>query len=210
MSDYTFPFDTCEKPNKKGIAQPYSALVNIINCIIILYFLSKTKNDYTKILLFFILCFELFHVFSHTIHIQGSSQIKIIHFLAYCINFSLLYFFYKYTKHKPENWFIILYILLILFDLYAFTNLNVVYFIITSALLFVFVLFYYYSLLTGQIKNKINIIFLLVIIAVCLILNEKYNCKKMIAINPNFPYHIFIEIIGIFLFYVICSTFYEL
>ena len=87
---------------------------------------------------------------------------------------------------------------------------NVVYFIITSALLFVFVLFYYYSLLTGQIKNKINIIFLLVIIAVCLILNEKYNCKKMIAINPNFPYHIFIEIIGIFLFYVICSTFYEL
>ena len=34
MSDYTFPFDTCEKPNKNGIAQPYSALfiqVKILN-----------------------------------------------------------------------------------------------------------------------------------------------------------------------------------
>ena len=26
MSEYTFPFNTCEKPNKKGIAQPYSSL----------------------------------------------------------------------------------------------------------------------------------------------------------------------------------------
>ena len=25
MSEYTFPFNTCEKPNKNGIAQPYSA-----------------------------------------------------------------------------------------------------------------------------------------------------------------------------------------
>ena len=38
MSEYTFPFDTCEKPNKNGIAQPYSAFFNIINCVIIFYF----------------------------------------------------------------------------------------------------------------------------------------------------------------------------
>jgi hypothetical protein len=32
----------------------------------------------------------------------------------------------------------------------------------------------------------------------------------MMNIYPNFPYHIFIETIGIILFYVICSNFYKL
>ena len=71
MLEYTFPFSTCEKPNKSGIAQPYSVLLNLINCIIVFYFLLKTKHNYTFILLFSILSFELFHVFSHILHIQG-------------------------------------------------------------------------------------------------------------------------------------------
>jgi len=40
--------------------------------------------------------------------------------------------------------------------------------------------------------------------------NEKYNCEKMLKIYPHFPYHIFIEILGIILFYVISSNFYKL
>ncbi len=36
---YTFPFDTCEIPNKTGIAQPYSVFFNVL----ILY--SKQKID---------------------------------------------------------------------------------------------------------------------------------------------------------------------
>ena len=94
MSEYTFPFDTCEKPNKNGIAQPYSAFFNIINCVIIFYFLLKTKQIYTFILLFSILCFELFHVFSHINHIQGSIQINITHLLTYFMNLAFFYLFY--------------------------------------------------------------------------------------------------------------------
>ena len=86
MNEYTFPFDTCEKLNKNGIAQPYSAIFNLINCIIILHFLLKTKRKYTFILLFSILCFELFHVFSHIVHIQGNIQINITHLLTYFMN----------------------------------------------------------------------------------------------------------------------------
>ena len=29
MNEYTFPFNTCEKINKNGIAQPYSSLFKI-------------------------------------------------------------------------------------------------------------------------------------------------------------------------------------
>ena len=46
MSDYTFPFDTCEKPNKKGIAQPYSFFFNFISTLIIIYFLCQTRHFY--------------------------------------------------------------------------------------------------------------------------------------------------------------------
>jgi len=210
MSEYTFPFNTCEKPNKNGIAQPYSSLLNLINCIIIFYFLCKTKHNYTLLLLFFILCFELFHVFSHSIHILGSIQINITHMLSYCINIAFLFFFYNYTKKLPTIWFIILYLLLIFFDIYTFCNMDVFYYIFSQALLFLSVLFYYYPILTKNIKNIINIIFILVLLIIILFLNEKYNCEKMMSIYPNFPYHILIEIIGIFLFYIICSNFYKL
>jgi len=210
MNEYTFPFSTCEKPNKNGIAQPYSSLINLVNCLIIFYFLLKTKQNYTFILLFCTLCFELFHVFSHSIHISGSIQINITHMLSYCINFAFLFFFYNYTKKLPSTWFIAIYLLLILFDIYAFCNMNVVYYIFTQALLFLAVLFYYYPLLPQNIKNKINIIFFLVLLIIILFLNEKYNCEKMMSIYPYFPYHILIEIIGIILFYIICSNFYNL
>ena len=84
---------------------------------------------------------------------------------------------------------------------------NVVYYIFTQALLFLSILFYYYPLFTINIKENINTIFILVLIIIMLFINEKNNCKKMMSYNPNFPYHILIEIIGIFLFYIICTTF---
>jgi hypothetical protein len=210
MSEYTFPFSTCEKPNKIGIAQPYSSVLNLINCIIILYFLLKTKQSYTFILFFVILCFELFHVFSHSIHISGPIQINITHMLSYCINFAFLFFFYNYVKKTPSTWFIIFYACLILIDIYTFWNLNVVYYIFCQALLFSSVLLYYYPFLNKNIKANISIVFFLVTLIIILFLNEKYNCEKMMSVYPDFPYHSLIEIIGICLFYIICSTFYKL
>ena len=87
---------------------------------------------------------------------------------------------------------------------------NVVYYIFSQALLFLSVLLYYYPLLPKSIKSKIHIIFVLITVIIILFLNEKYNCEKMMRIYPDFPYHIFIEIVGIVLFYIICSTFYRL
>jgi hypothetical protein len=210
MSEYTFPFSTCEKPNKHGIAQPYSSLLNLINCLIIFYFLLQVEQSYTFILLFCILCFELFHVFSHSIHIPGSIQINITHMLSYCINFAFLLFFYNYMKILPSMWFIAFYIFLIFCDIYTFFNMNVVYYIFSQAILFLSVLFYYYPLLSKKIKDKIHVIFFFVLLIVILFLNEKYNCEKMMSVYPDFPYHILIEIVGLFLFYIICSTFYKL
>ena len=210
MSEYTFPFNTCEKPNKNGIAQPYSAFFNLINCLIIFYFLLKTKENYTFILLFSILCFELFHSFSHIMHITGSMQTNITHILTYFINFAFLFFFYCYTNKFPSYEFVFYLIALICFDIYSLFYLSVVFYIFSQAIIMISLLLYYFPLLPKFIQTSVYQIIFFVCIIILLFLNEKYNCEKMLKIYPYFPYHIFIEIIGIVLFYIICSSFYKL
>ena len=210
MNEYTFPFNTCEKTNKKGIAQPYSVLFNVINCLVILYFLLKTEKNYTFILLFSILCFELFHVFSHAIHIKGSIQINITHMLTYFMNLAFFYVFYCYTNTLPSYVFIFYLILLIYFDIYSIFNLTIIYYLLSQSVIFISLLVYYFPLLPKSIQTSIYQIIFFVVIIILLFLNEKYNCKKMLDIYQHFPYHIIIEIIGIILFYIICSSFYKL
>jgi len=210
MSEYTFPFNTCEKPNKTGVSQPYSALFNFINCVIISYFLLKTKKWHTFILLLSILCFECFHLFSHIIHIKGNIQTNITHILTYIINFSFFYTFYVYTKKLPSYEFIFYLASLICFDIYSLFYLPIVFYIASQAIIMISLLLYYIALLPEFIQNSVYQIICCVVVIILLFLNEKYNCKKMLDIYPNFPYHIFIEIIGILLFYIICSNFYKL
>ena len=210
MSEYTFPFNTCEKVNKNGIAQPYSLFFNLINCIIILYFLLQTKNNYTFMLLFSILCFEVFHSFSHIVHIKGSIQLNIIHLLTYLINFAFFYLFYSYTKKFPNKIFILYLIGLVCLDIYSLFNLTIIYYLSTQSIIFISLLLYYYRLLPKIIQNCIYQLILLIGFVILLVLNETYNCERMLAFYPHFPYHIFIEITGIVFFYVICSNFYKL
>ena len=210
MSEYTFPFNTCEKVNKNGIAQPYSLFFNLINCIIILYFLLQTKNNYTFMLLFSILCFELFHSFSHIVHIKGSIQLNIIHLLTYLINFAFFYLFYSYTKKFPNKFFILYLIVLVCLDIYSLFNLTIIYYLSTQSIIFISLLLYYYRLLPKIIQNSIYQLILLIGLVILLVLNETYNCERMLEFYPHFPYHIFIEITGIVFFYVICSNFYKL
>ena len=210
MSEYTFPFNTCEKVNKNGIAQPYSLFFNLINCIIILYFLLQTKNNYTFMLLFLILCFELFHSFSHIVHIKGSIQLNIIHLLTYLINFAFFYLFYSYTKKFPNKIFILYLIVLVCLDIYSLFNLTIIYYLSTQSIIFISLLLYYYRLLPKIIQNCIYQLILLIGFVILLVLNETYNCERMLEFYPHFPYHIFIEITGIVFFYVICSNFYKL
>ena len=211
MSEYIFPFNTCEKPNKNGLArQPYSSLFNLINCIIIFYFLLYTKNTHTFILLFSILCFEIFHSFSHIIHIRGSIQTNIVHILTYCMNLSLFYVFYSYTKKLPSNVFILYILTLVFFDIYSLFNLSLFFYILSQAIITISLLLYYFPLLPKFIKKSIYQIIFFIVIGMVLVANESYNCQKMLSFYPHFPYHIFIEIIIIILFYIICSNFYKL
>jgi hypothetical protein len=210
MSEYTFPFNTCEKPSKSGIAQPYSAFFNLINCFVIFYFLLKTKKNYTFILLFSIFCFELFHLFSHIVHMQGSMQINITHSLTYFMNFAFFYAFYCYTNQLPSYAFLFYLVFLVCFDIFSFLNLTIIYYLLSQSVIYISLLLYYFPLLPKFIQTSVYQIIFCVGMIVLLFLNETYHCEKMIAIYPEFPFHIFIEITGIVLFYIISSSFYKL
>lgn len=204
-----YPFDTCEKP-QNIIAQPYSVIFNIINALIILYYLYNTHTNHSKILMFSIFLFQCVHIFSHTKHIPGTIQINITHFLSYIMNISFLYVFYKYTDVIPSNILLIVISLFIILDIYAIYNLPVSYLILTQALIFMSSLFYYHNLLPETLQNNIKYIIIVIFIIISLFVNEKINCQKMLNKYPNFPFHIFIEIFGILLFYILCSNFYML
>jgi len=209
MESYTFPFNTCEKPTNGLIAQPYSVFCNIVSCIIIIYFLNKTQNNSSKLLLFSILLFEIFHTFSHSIHLNDNSQIIITHILAYFVNLCYLIALIYYSKHLPNNIFLFYLFILILFDLYAFQKLPFIFYLFSQFFIFISLFIYYYKYFSEDIKEKIPIIFILTFLILILFINESYNCKKMLK-HSNFPYHIFIEIIAIFIVYNISNIFYQL
>lgn len=207
---YTFPFDTCEIPNKTGIAQPYSVLFNVLSCFIIIYFIFKTKNRYSFFLLFSILLFELFHTCSHSIHLKSGIQIVVTHLLAYLVNFAYFISLYNYSNIFPSIWFILYICCVIAFDIYAFINLSFMYYITSQFLIFFSLFSYYYKYFGEKMKRKIPFIFGLVLLVLLLFLNESINCKKMLSVFPNFPFHILIEIVASVIVYNICKIFYKL
>ena len=182
---YTFPFNSCEKSNNNGIAQPYSSFVNLINCLVIIYFLVKTNTNYAFFLLISILCFELFHLFSHSIHIPGSTQTMVIHTLTYLINIAFFYAFYSYTSKIPSTLFIVYLIALIGLDIYALLKLPIFYYVATQSIVFISLLFYYFEWLPVFVKESMYSIVACISVILILILNEKYNCKRMLKQFPQ-------------------------
>jgi hypothetical protein len=209
-NEYTFPFDTCETPKNIFFAQPYSVSINFLSTLVILYFLFKTRTLHAFILLFSLLLFDLSHTYSHFIHIKSSIQITLVHVLAYILNFSFLYALYKYTNKLPSFPLIIFLIVILSFDIYAFFNLSLLYYIFTQILFFFSIFIYYYGSLSKNMKKRLNILLILIGIIYLGFINEAFNCKRMLEIIPNFPFHAIIEILILFAVYFFSLTFYNI
>jgi len=206
-NDNIFPFSTCEIPNKTGIAQPYSVIINVISIFIILYFLPQTKNMYSFILIFTFFVFECAHIFAHSIHLSSYIQINIIHCLAYVINLFLLLTLYNYTHQAPTPFFSVILLIILFLDIYFFMFCPFIFYFTSSLILFFFILIYYYKYIPKSKQKDILIILLLGIFIMLLFYNEKINCNKMLDIVPNFSFHSFLEIAGTVVFYFICKLF---
>ena len=210
MKGFLFPFSTCEKINKKGfIQQPYSAIINGISAIIILFFLLHTKLGSLFYLFLSIFFFQIYHMFSHMFHINGNIQTNMIHTISYLVNFSLFYVLYEKSKQDLNIYFLFLYASLILLDLYAFFHLSTIYFIPTQVILLLSLIVYYFKHLPNLLKQNMPLLLINIFIIYGLVLNEKYNCENMLEMFPNFPFHILIEIFGLLFFSFFSFSFYQ-
>jgi hypothetical protein len=209
-NEYTFPFDTCETPRASYFAQPYSVSINFLSILVVLYFLFKTQTLHAFILLFSLLLFDLSHTFSHFIHIKSSIQITCVHVLAYILNFAFLYALYKYTNKLPSFSLIIFLIVVLSFDVYAFFNLSLLYYLFTQIIFFFSIFIYYYGSLSKNMKKKLNILLILIGIIYLLFVNEIFNCKRMLGMFPNFPFHAITEILILISIYFFSLTFYKI
>jgi len=209
-NEFIFPFSTCESPNENGIAQPYSVLVNSLSLFIILYFLYFTKKTFNFLVLFTLFIFEAVHTFSHFIHLDNSIQVNIIHPTAYIINIFFILALYEYTKIAPSIFFLVFLFILFCIDLYMFLFFPFLYSFTSSFLIFFSIIAFYYNHLNKtkqQYFNKISILGLFILV---LFYNEYLNCKNMMLIYPDFPFHIILESVGVITFYVVCDFFYKL
>lgn len=209
---FTFPFDTCEIPNEKNaIAQPYSLTVNIIIACVILYFLFHTKSINAFLFILSLLFFEIMHSFSHIIHIPGDFQFKLIHSFAFLIILLLLNLLYHYTKVLPNIFFIIICGMIFCLDLFfTIQKYSFIYNVFAYISIFLIILYSYYSYLSKYIHTQFHYLFISTGLFAFFSLNETMNCKQMLKIFPDFPFHIFVEASSFFPIYFICKSFYSL
>ena len=208
MSLYNFPFNTCEKVQTDGIAQPYSASINIITCCVIVYFLAKTKSKEVFLFLFLFLVFQILHTFSHMIHITGNIQRTLVHILAVLTNISFFYLYCSYSKSCTSRMWV-LFTIAIIIDIYLFFTSSFLISILTTIFIFLVILIHFYPLLSGEKKKYIWMILVASVVLFLTIFNEKVNGKKMLESYPHVPFHIVVEIIGLFIVFYVCKVFYN-
>jgi len=209
-NEFTFPFDTCESPKSKFFAQPYSVFVNACSTLVVFYFLCKTRTTHAFLLLLSLLLFNISHTFSHFMHIQSRIQVTIVHVLAFLLNITFFYALYKHTNKAPTLPFLLLLLGILSFDIYAFLNLPLLFYLFTFILFFVSVFLYYYSSLSATIKKSLLLLVVFIGIDYLGFVNEAMNCKKMLKYYPHFLFHAIIEVFILVAVYLFCETFYKI
>jgi hypothetical protein len=204
---YTFPFSTCEKPRDHGVAQPYSFAVNLANCLVLFYFWTKARK-HAAVLMGSLLAFEVFHTFSHAVHVPGEMQRTIIHALAYAINAALLYAFWAHTKVWPGPGFLAALAGVVVLDLYSYLTRPMIY-SIGSQVILIFMIMGYYAPMLPKYVQLWPIVATAVFILL-MVLNESLNCEKMLKVNPHIPYHAVLELAGLLYFFLLGRAFYRL
>lgn len=197
-----FPFNTCEVRGELAdfADQPYSASIDIISCIILLYLLSLAKHIEIQFFILSLFIFQAYHAYSHLFWSDDGEHslehVYIIHAASYLIVIALITAI-SFISGKPP--YIPLIFAAILLDFYIFLNyIGTVYNAISGINIWVVVLLtgLWHVKLPTVVKRLLPILLLLFLVIIGLFFNEKYNCEAMMNAYP-FPYHTAIEICGL-------------
>lgn len=212
MNKYTFPFNSCETPSMNSGSQPYSTSINIVLCLIIGYYFSKSNNFYSKLFLFSVLLFNAFHTFSHFTHIKNEYNIQFLltHFSAIFSTLCLILLLQKMTNQYLDSYYLYLLISFYIFDIILIIyNISHIYNIILFMFILFFVMLFFYGYLSGKIQRNIKYIIGFSLIVLFFQIIEIQYCKKMLEFIPGFPFHSIVELSAFFPIILLCRTFYN-
>ena len=211
MNKYLFPFNSCEIPQKTGLAQPKSSFINIILCFIIIFFLINSNNIYSRLFLFSVLIFNIFHTISHSIHINNNSQFLCTHMSAIVSTFFLFFMLEYITKKRINSEYLFLLLLLYALDIYLINiKTSHIYNIIIFILILCSIFIFYYNFLPNNFKKNINYIIILSLLTLFFQIVEITYCKTILEQFNNFPFHIITETFGLISITVLCYSFYKI
>ena len=213
MNKYTFPFNSCEVPQKNGFAQPFSTTINLLLCCIIIFYLLKSNNLYSRLFLLSILIFNIFHTFSHALHFKllKNGQFLLTHFSAIISTFFFILLLTHITKKKLLAWQFYVLLFLYIFDIYIISQkISHIYNIITFLIVLFLIMIFYYPLLSGKFKKKIIYIIFFSAVVLFFQIFEIFNCQYILENFKNFPFHIMTEISAYIPIYLLCDSFYKI
>ena len=193
-----FPFNTCEVRGEI-VDQPYSASINVLSCIILLYLLSQAKHIEIQFFILSLFIFQAYHAYSHMFWNENEYSLQhvyIIHATSYIIIIALITAISFISGEIPYIPIILAAILLDIFILYNY--IGTVYNAISGINMWVIILItgLWNVKLPEFVKQLLPILLMLFGVIIVLFFNEKYNCDAMMNAYP-FPYHTAIEICGL-------------
>ena len=193
-----FPFNTCEVRGEI-VDQPYSASINVVSCIILLYLLSQAKHIEIQFFILSLFIFQAYHAYSHMFWNENEYSLQhvyIIHATSYIIIIALITAISFISGEIPYIPIIFAAILLDIFILYNY--IGTVYNAISGINMWVIILItgLWNVKLPEIVKQLLPILLMLFAVIIALFFNEKYNCDAMMNAYP-FPYHTAIEICGL-------------
>jgi hypothetical protein len=193
-----FPFNTCEVRGEIA-DQPYSASINILSCIILLYLLSQAKHIEIQFFILSLFIFQAYHAYSHLFWNENEYSLQhvyIIHTTSYIIIIALITAISFISGELPYIPVILAAILLDIFILYNY--IGTVYNAISGINMWVIILItgLWNVKLPTVVKQLLPMLLMLFAVIIALFFNEKYNCDAMMNAY-QFPYHIAIEICGL-------------
>jgi hypothetical protein len=211
--NFTFPFNTCEIPKKDGIAQPHSTIINTILCIIIFLFLLQSNNLYSRLFLFFVLLFNIFHTLSHAIHVSNFKIIQFLltHYSAILSSFFLLCLLTNITKYTLKPFQKIGLLCLYLFDvILIYYDVSHLYNIIVFLMILFSIMIIFYKYLSTKIKQNIVVIIGFSCLVLFIDIIEINFCESLLQKYGNIPFHTILEASAFIPIILLCYSFYKI
>ena len=199
--EFNFPFTTCEVVHRGvgDIAQPWSTLVNVYTCWMLVRHARLDARLLVRVLLASYAAFEAWHALSHAVHVQGTVQADVVHVLGYAMSFCTLFAILALSRTRLGVCASCAIAAAVVADVYVWLNVRGVWTVFTGLLVFAAVVLSQLGKLHPTFRRAVPSMVGGLLLLFALFANETRNCSAMMSF-ATLPYHVLIETVGFALF----------